>query len=183
MMASLHNALFQLALPEIILVVTALLVLSLDLLVLGKRSLRVRAGIATTLASAGCVIAIVRIVTAAHTANVLDGMLIANPLTQLVQVALLVMAILTLCIAVDSTFTEHVGEFMLIVLLATAGMMFLVASRDVLVIFVALELVSLSLYILTGFDKRSPRSAESALKYFLFGGMSAGFLLYGFSLL
>jgi NADH-quinone oxidoreductase subunit N len=52
-----------------------------------------------------------------------------------------------------------------------------------LLIFVALEFLSLSLYILTGFDKRSRQSAEAALKYFLFGGMSAGFLLFGMSLL
>ncbi|HEY0307947.1 MAG TPA: NADH-quinone oxidoreductase subunit N [Acidobacteriaceae bacterium] len=183
MMASLHNALFQLALPEIVLVVAALLVLSIDLLALRAQAIRMRFGVAVTVATIGCVAAIARIVMAAHTANVLDGMLVANPLTQLVQVALLVMAIVTLLIAVDSKFTENVGEFVLIVLLATAGMMFMVASRDILVIFVALELLSLSLYILAGFDKHSPRSAEAALKYFLFGGMSAGFLLYGFSLL
>jgi NADH-quinone oxidoreductase subunit N len=61
--------------------------------------------------------------------------------------------------------------------------MFLVASQDLLVIFISLELLSLSLYILTAFDKCSPRSSEAALKYFLFGGMSAAFLLFGFSLL
>jgi NADH-quinone oxidoreductase subunit N len=62
-------------------------------------------------------------------------------------------------------------------------MMFLVGSQDLLVIFISLELLSLSLYILAGFDKRSPRSAEASLKYFLFGGMSAAFMLFGFSLL
>ena len=182
-MSAFHNALFQLALPEIILAVAALAVLSVDLLVLRTRAIRVRAAVATALASGGCALAMVRIFFAAHSANVMDGMLLATPLIQLVQVALLLMAILTLYVAVDSTFSEHVGEFILIVLLATAGMMFMVASHNVLVIFVSLELVSLALYVMTGFDKRSPRSAEAALKYFLFGGMSAGFLLYGFSLL
>jgi NADH-quinone oxidoreductase subunit N len=52
-----------------------------------------------------------------------------------------------------------------------------------LLIFLSLELLSLSLYILAAFDKRSARSAEAALKYFLFGGISASFLLFGFSLL
>ena len=52
-----------------------------------------------------------------------------------------------------------------------------------LVIFVSLELLSISLYILTAFNKRSRQSWEAALKYFLFGGMSAAFLLFGFSLL
>ena len=50
-------------------------------------------------------------------------------------------------------------------------------------VFISLELTSLSLYILTAFDKRNVRSAEAALKYFLFGGMSAAFTLFGFSLL
>jgi NADH-quinone oxidoreductase subunit N len=76
-----------------------------------------------------------------------------------------------------------VGEFVLLILLATTGMMFLVASQDLLVIFISLELLSLSVYILAGFDKRSPAPAEAALKYFLFGGMSAAFMLFGFSLL
>ena len=68
-------------------------------------------------------------------------------------------------------------------LFATVAMMFLVATQNLLLIFVALEFLSLSLYILTGFDKHSRQSAEAALKYFLFGGMSAGFLLFGLSLL
>ena len=69
------------------------------------------------------------------------------------------------------------------ILLAAVGMMFLVSSEDILMIFISLELTSLSLYILTAFNKRSPRSAEAALKYFLFGGMSAAFTLFGLSLL
>ena len=61
--------------------------------------------------------------------------------------------------------------------------MFLVSAEDLLMIFISLELASLSLYILTAFNKRNARSSEAALKYFLFGGMSAAFLLFGFSLL
>jgi len=110
-------------------------------------------------------------------------MLVANPLTHLVQIVLLALTIFAVLISVGSTFTEHVGEYVLLILLATVGMMFLVGSQDLLVIFISLELLSLSLYILTAFDKRSARSAEAALKYFLFGGMSAAFLLFGFSLL
>ena len=61
--------------------------------------------------------------------------------------------------------------------------MFLVSTQNLLLVFIALELLSLSLYILTAFNKRSRQSAEAALKYFLFGGMSAAFLLFGISLL
>jgi NADH-quinone oxidoreductase subunit N len=70
-----------------------------------------------------------------------------------------------------------------IVLLGTTGMMLVTAARDLLIIFVALELLSLSLYVLTAFAKSSAQSAEAALKYYLFGGMSAALMLFGFSYL
>jgi NADH-quinone oxidoreductase subunit N len=62
-------------------------------------------------------------------------------------------------------------------------MLFMVSSEELLTIFVALELTSLSLYILTAFNKESVKSSEAALKYYLFGGMSAGFTLFGLSLI
>ena len=80
-------------------------------------------------------------------------------------------------------FTEHIGEYLGLILFATVAMMFLVSTQNLLLIFMALEFLSLSLYLLTGFDKQRRQSAEAALKYFLFGGMSAGFLLFGISLL
>jgi NADH-quinone oxidoreductase subunit N len=69
------------------------------------------------------------------------------------------------------------------VLLAAVGMLFLIGSEDILMIFVSLELTSLSLYILAAFNKRNIKSAEAALKYFLFGDMSAAVTLFGLSLL
>jgi NADH-quinone oxidoreductase subunit N len=178
-----YTQLLQLALPEVIVVATALIVMAIDLLFLRRAAIHKRFAVAASLASLGCVIAILRILLAPQVANFFDGMLIASPLTHLVQIALLVLTIFTLLISVDSTYTEHVGEFFLLVLFATVGMMFLVGSQDLLVIFISLELLSLSLYILSAFNKRSARSWEAAIKYFLFGGMSAAFLLFGFSLL
>ena len=107
----------------------------------------------------------------------------ADPLTQLVSIAILALTIFTVVISMDSDFTDHIGEFLALILLSAVGMLFLVASEDLLMVFISLELTSLSLYILTAFDKRSIRSAEAALKYFLFGGMSAAFTLFGFSLI
>ena len=178
-----YAQLLQLALPEVIVVATALIVMALDLVVLRKRPARLRFIVAASLASLGCATAIARILLTPGPANILDGTLIANPLTHLVQIALLALTILALLISVDSTFTKHVGEFVLLILMATAGMMFLVASQDLLVIFISLELLSLSLYTLAAFSKRSLQSWEAAIKYYLFGGMSAAFLLFGFSLL
>ncbi len=178
-----YAQLLRLALPEVIVVATALIVMAADLMVLRRCKTRVRFAVAAGLASLGCAGAIARILLAPETANLHDGMLIANPLIHLVQIALLTLTIFTLLLSRDSTFTEHVGEFVLLLLVATAGMMFLAGAEDLLVIFISLELLSLSLYILTAFNKRSARSWEAALKYYLFGGVSAAFLLFGFSLL
>jgi NADH-quinone oxidoreductase subunit N len=178
-----YAQLWQLALPQVIVVAAALIALAVDLLWLRTRPTHTRFTVAALLGSLGCVLAIARLILSPTQANVLDGTLLANPLTHLVQIALLVLAIVTLLMATNSRFTEHVGEFVLLILVATVGSMFLVSSQDLLVIFISLELLSLSLYILTAFDKHRPHSSEAALKYFLFGGMSAAFLLFGFSLL
>ena len=82
---------------------------------------------------------------------------------------------------IDSDFTRHVGEFVAVVLMAATGGLLIAAAQDLLVIFIGLELLSLGLYILTAFAKSSGKSAEAAMKYYLFGGMSAAFLLFGFS--
>jgi NADH-quinone oxidoreductase subunit N len=76
-----------------------------------------------------------------------------------------------------------VGEYCALMLFATTAMMLLVSTQNLLVIFITIEFLSLSLYVLTGFDKESRQSAGAGLTYFLFGGMSAGILLFGMSLL
>jgi NADH-quinone oxidoreductase subunit N len=178
-----YGQLLQLAWPEIIVTIAALIALAADLVFFRRSPLRTRYLVATAIASIGCIASIFKLLPGSSEGVLLGGTLLSNPATHLVQIALLVIAILTLFLSVDSTFTDHVGEFVLLILLATTGMMFLVASQDLLVIFISLEQLSLSVYILAGFDKRSPRSSEAALKYFLFGGMSAAFMLFGFSLL
>src|SRR5580765_3152099 len=111
-----------------------------------------------------------------------DGMLVIDPLSKLIKQIVLVLTILTALLSVESSFTDHVGEYFCLLLLATVGMMFLVSSENLLMIFVSLELLSLSLYVLTAFNKQNIKSAEAALKYFLFGGISAAFMLFGLSL-
>lgn len=175
--------LFRLAVPETIVVVTVLAVLAADLW--GMRGLepRVRRSIGATVSCVGCAGAIAWMIIAPQPGSFAGGMLVVDPLTQCIKIALLVLTVFTLLITVDTDFTPHTGEYFALVLLATAGMMFLVSSEDLLMIFIALELTSLSLYILTAFNKRKAKSAEAALKYFLFGGMAAAFTLFGISLL
>src|SRR5208282_1761891 len=100
---------------------------------------------------------------------------------QVAQTGILVLTALTLLLLFDSVFTRHVGEYVAVVLMAAAGGLLIAGAQDLLVIFIGLELLSLGLYILTAFAKSSAKSAEAAMKYYLFGGMSAAFLLFGFS--
>jgi NADH-quinone oxidoreductase subunit N len=74
------------------------------------------------------------------------------------------------------------GEFHVLVMFATVGMMLLASARDLILLFLALELMSVAIYVLVGFNRRDPRSAEASLKYFLLGAFASGFLLYGIAL-
>lgn len=74
-------------------------------------------------------------------------------------------------------------EVPVLMLLAASGMMVLAAARDLMFIFLGIELMSLAVYVLAGVNRRSARGAESAIKYFLLGAFSTGFLLYGMALL
>src|SRR6266404_5014201 len=175
--------LLKLAAPETIVVITALVVLIADAVALRGLELRFRLLIGALISCVGSVAAIGWMLVLPEHANFLEGMLVIDPLTQLVKIVVLVLAIFTVLISIETDFTSHVGEYFALVLLAAVGMMFLVGSEDILMIFISLELTSLSLYILTAFNKRNLKSAEAALKYFLFGGMSAAFTLFGLSLL
>ncbi len=77
----------------------------------------------------------------------------------------------------------HYGEYYALLLFSVVGMMFLANGTDLIVLFIALELMAISGYILAGFLRREKRSNEAALKYFLLGAFSSGILLYGMSLL
>ncbi len=77
----------------------------------------------------------------------------------------------------------HQGEYYALVLLATTGMMLMAAATSFLIVFVGLEMLSLSLYILCGFVARRKASQESGMKYFLLSSFASAFLLYGIALL
>ncbi len=77
----------------------------------------------------------------------------------------------------------NLGEYYALLLFAAVGMMFMVSGVDLIVLFIALELMALCEYVLTGFLRGSRRSNEAAVKFFLLGAFSSGLLLYGMSLL
>ena len=178
-----YAELLRLTLPEIAVAVAGLVLLALDLTVLRRAAVKTRFGAEALIGCAGCLVAAYLLMHAAVLGRLPDAMFVVTPLTRVVQVALLALTVLTVLLSTSARLTVHVGEYLALILFATVAMMFLVATENLLLIFVALEFLSLSLYVLTGFDKQSRQSAEASLKYFLFGGMSAGFLLFGMSLL
>ena len=75
-----------------------------------------------------------------------------------------------------------IAESHVLILLASSGMMLLAAARDLIIVFLAVELMSIAVYALAGLNRHSIRAAEGALKYFLLGAFSSAFLLYGIAL-
>src|SRR6266550_3269923 len=75
------------------------------------------------------------------------------------------------------------GESHVLLLFATAGMMTLASARDLIIVFLGIEIMSVAVYVLAGLNRRSERSAEGAIKYFLLGAFSTSFLLYGIALI
>jgi NADH-quinone oxidoreductase subunit N len=177
--------LFRATLPETVLEVAALLVLVVDLLFLGKAAFKVRVAVAALLGVVGCAVAGGALQFAAGQEFGFEGsvLLAARGYVTVAQAGILVLTAITLLLLIEETFTKHIGEFVAVMLMAAAGGLIVAAAQDLLVIFVGLELLSLCLYILTAFAKTSGKSAEAAIKYYLFGGMSAAFLLFGFSYL
>ena len=179
--------LFRVTLPETALDVAALLVLFVDLVLLRKSALQTRIMSAVVLALFGCGGAVLLMQFQAGGGLAYPGstdlLLSAGGYTAIAQIGILMLTVLTLFLFIGTDFTKHVGEFVAVILMAATGGLLISAAQDLLVIFVGLELLSLGLYILTAFAKRSEKSAESAMKYYLFGGMSAAFLLFGFSYL
>src|SRR5690242_21463657 len=78
---------------------------------------------------------------------------------------------------------EQHGEYYALVLFATVGMMFIASGYDLISLYVSLELMALTFYVLVAFTKREKKSNEAAMKYFLLGAFSSGILLYGMSLI
>jgi NADH-quinone oxidoreductase subunit N len=166
--------LLKLASPEAIVVVTALVVL-----VFGLASERTP-GLCSGVAATGLMFAAAAVLMLPEHATLFHGMLVITPLTSLFKIICLTLAVFTVILA-RSDRTPRNGEYLALVLLATIGLMLLVGSEELLMIFIGLELTGLSLYVMTAFDKTDIRSAEAGLKYFLFGSTASAFALFGLS--
>lgn len=79
--------------------------------------------------------------------------------------------------------TDNVGEYYSLLLLTAVGMMLMGSAIDLIVIFLALEIFSLAIYVLSGYHRENPRSSEAGMKYFLLGAFASAFLVYGMALI
>src|ERR671911_3186010 len=109
------------------------------------------------------------------------GVIRADNFSLFINLTLCVIGILTMLFSNDLVEREHLppGEYYALTLFALSGMMMMAAATDLLVIFIALEILSLSVYVLTGIRRASAGGAEAAFKYFLLGAFSSAFFLYG----
>src|SRR6266516_3395041 len=190
--------LLKLALPETIVVITALAVLSIGLVTGRVKSTATvstahpaqdasdtssATGICSAVAAFGLAVAIGTVLMLPRNATLFSGMLVITPLTSLFKIICIALAFFTVLLTTSEKSLRHRGEYVAIVLLATVGLMLLVGSEEFLMIFIGLELLGLSLYVMAAFDKSDLRSAEAGLKYFLFGSTSSAFTLFGISLI
>jgi len=167
--------LLKLASPEAIVAVTALAVLGV-----GLASTRA-SGICSFTATLGLALAIGAVMILPQHATLFHGMLVITPLTSLFKIICLALAFFTVLLARSDRSSRNPGEYLALLLLATIGLLLLVGTEELLMIFIGLELTSLSLYVMTAFDKTEVRSAEAGLKYFLFGSTASAFTLFGLS--
>ena len=166
-------------LPEAALVVTALVLLGVAVACEDGRSLRKRRH---GMAAGGVLLAGLCWWFAPRGLDAGSVLLATDPLSHAAKGVVLGLGLLAALLPPARREMEHPGEYFALLLFALTGLLLAVGSTHLLFIFVALELARLSFYLLAGFP-RTPRASEASLKYFLFGGVSAAFMLFGISLL
>ena len=109
------------------------------------------------------------------------GVIRSDNFALFINIVLCIVGVLTMLFSNEVIEREHIpaGEYYALTLFAICGMMMMAAATDLLVIFIALEILSLAVYVLTGIRRDSLASAEAAFKYFLLGAFSSAFFLYG----
>ena len=175
-------------LPDLLVVVALFAAMGVDYSRLRGSRLAKRYEVACQISAAGLIAGLaVLVLQIAGTIPVMestaDGQLVLNTGTLTLKALLYAMGLGVLPLAKRDQITPQVSEYFALLLLATLGMGFVVTSRNLLGAFVALELVSLSLYAMTVLNQARRASAEAALKYLTFGAVSSGFLLFGLSYL
>jgi NADH-quinone oxidoreductase subunit N len=119
-----------------------------------------------------------------HPKPVLHGAYIFDAFSRFLQVLVVIGALVSLAMSFYWFRLEGIArfEYAILVLLATVGMMTMVAAGDLVAFYLGLELQNLALYVVAAFDRDNARSSEAGLKYFVLGALSSGMILYGASL-
>ncbi len=173
---------YALLLPELILAGTAALVLFADAF---RRELGVSRRLLPWLAVAGALVAGVVSLAYVDRSENFSELLTIDDFTTFFRV--LFAAIFVVIVLGSHEFVErhvrHVGEFYALLLLATVGAIFMSAARELITAYIAIELLSFSLYVAVSLTLADRRSGEASLKYVLLGGVASAMLLYGLSLL
>lgn len=172
---------FAALLPILIVVITGLAVLILDLFVRDKRSLGFVSLIGVVLA--GVVGWMQQGVPGFDPA--FQNMAITDGYANFFNLLFVAAAALSILTAMDYLPKNglHKGEYYVLLLFSTSGMMVMAAATDLIIVFLGLEIMSFALYIMAALNRRSRPSAEAGIKYFLLGGFATAFFLYGAAML
>ena len=139
-------------------------------------------GVASVILCIVVIIAIAFYVARGDTA--LNGVIAVDNFRWTADVVFLIATIGTIALGMDYNGREGIvaAESHVLLLFATSGMMTIAAARDLMIVFLGIEIMSIAVYVLAGMNRRSEKSAEGAIKYFLLGAFSTAFLLYGIAL-
>jgi NADH-quinone oxidoreductase subunit N len=166
--------------PELILICVGLVLMLLDLIVKKKETVAFM-GIAGTLVA---LYATCKLYALDGTEGFFASMFVLDGYSSFFKLIFYLNVIMTICISLKYLAVEKAsyGEYYALLLFATSGMMIMASAADLIVLYLGLELMALSTYILAGLIRTRQRSNEAALKYFFLGAFSSAFLLYGISL-
>ncbi len=168
-------------LPLVVMVVWALATLLIDLWVPKNRK-----GITALIACAGLALSLGLVLgRSAGSATAFNGMVIVDPFAAFLDVIFIGSGLVGIALAYDYLKRQNIehGEYYPLLMFIVSGMLLITYAQDLIVVFLALELLSLPLYVLAGLARPRLESEESALKYFLLGTFSSGFVLYGIALI
>jgi len=177
-----YPALFVQLLPEGLLVITALLLLGVAVATEAKTKRPLAIDVTVAISALGIAVACAALYYCPFRPESGTSLLVMDPLARVFKAVVLMLGLLAVLMPPARHEIAQPGEFHALLLFALTGLLLAVGTDHLLFLFVALELASLSLYLLAGFS-RTAKAAEASLKYFLFGGVSAAFFLFGLSLL
>ncbi len=173
---------WHMLMPELVIVLTFVIVMIFDLFKSIRKS--VLAWV-TIIGSAIALWASVEMLHAGVIGNEFNGMLRVDRFSMFFNIIFLVSTILVTLISINylDRNDKRQGEYYVLILLATLGMMLMASGNELIVVFLGLELMSLSLYVLAGYFRSIQVSSEAGMKYLLLGAFASGFFLYGIALI